>query len=230
MYDGMWIRLHQDLRAVVDLLPEIAREICLILEEEGNKPYYLDRDHKLGGEYDMFGRIVWPMAHYGALELVTSVCSREGVQCSLPSEAVRCRQSWLDWLAEKGEAARVLALAEFDDRMLDQIDRYSRFRPDADLGDTLSVLDVSMFFAFGSELVWPEIEFQSRLEAALDVAKQRWLPIFLDAMRQGGYKDDEGEIYWPLAMSDFEEEEIPWLPQSFWWRHLPQLLKAAGRA
>ncbi len=222
--DEMWIPLHSDKSRSKLLLPIIAKELCTALDAARDDSY-LVRHHLLGGEYDMFGRMVWPMAHYGAIGVLTSLAAANKSALPPHPDVDRCRDGWLTWLVNRTGPARQVAADELAEKVIPQVVRFSRRPPDADLGHILSVLDVYEFFALGADSVWPGFDAEARLARYLREALEQWLPSYKGALSKGGFEDESGTIYWPLTLDDLRREEIAWLPTSFWWRHLPELLQ-----
>lgn len=221
----MWLGLHRQLSATVEgVLRERADEICHILAETEPNDYF-DPRNRVGGEAGLFGKAVWPLANDAVIDLVCEFAEKRGVPCEVPVELSECRRRWKERLLGRWEEIRVAALIDYAARIERHVESFSIEPPDCDLDYALGNLDVFKCFAVGADRLWPQLTFESRLDSLLEEPRRNWLRKYPRLLREGGFKDEGGEVWWTLSVTSLEAEEIPWLPASFWWRHLPELVR-----
>lgn len=217
----MSIFLYADIRRTVEALDVTLRELARNIELLWRSGY-LDPIYRIDGWEAVFGKVSWPMAHFAALQLVANQGSRQRIM--LPQTEIEdvC-ESWRVVLAAAGPAARRVIESEFEARKEPRT--LYEMPPDADLDHVQWILDVWKLSTIGSDAFWPELRLEARLDELLLAARGNWLKAYPQVLRDGGFKlGPRADIYWPLTMEDLRQEEIPWLPESWWWRRLPELL------
>jgi hypothetical protein len=155
------------------------------------------------------------------------IAGQRGVYVPAAQEITDCLARWRALLARLGDdALRV----NRDDRKqaLHEIEVLAYHGPDVDDDAAFDTFDVLKFYGMGCDAVWPSLKVGRLVDAGLAKAKETYLRVYPKYLRAGAYLDVwSNEVIMPLTMADLEALSIPWLPDSFWWRHVPELLAPA---
>jgi hypothetical protein len=221
---GDWIAVEPRLDSTLAELPDLVDDFCSAVEE-ASKPDYFQAAEAEFYEQAIFGKITWPLAHYQALELVADALKRWGRDNPAIPDLARCRESWLVILDDQQEQARAFAEWDFMNRtqssVLTPVGLGGADNP-YDFEHDLSSLDVHKLFAMGADSLWPELSLGGKFDEVTVPVKRFVIEDLLPRVIEDGSWTmlDGVRVGWDPATT-LQEWTSDWLPESFWWRHLP---------
>jgi hypothetical protein len=173
----------------------------------------------------MFGKIAWPTALYGALAITQEAAVGGGIAWPVPGELNACRNQWKATMEELAGSAGAVAETEYEAKIEPQAKLYRKVDVDADV--LMSSFDVFEFFIIGVARIWPHLNREARLHRTMEPRRRSWLRGYAAVLAQGGFLNERTRVVkWPVTIEDVRAADVPWLPASFWWRHMGEALEA----
>jgi hypothetical protein len=183
------------------------------------KPEFLEPGKALGDLHWIAGSVGGLLAQGAACDLICNEAKSSGVLTK--------DQAGVDWkqqLRGCGEPAKDAVLHDFEHHIQKKL---MMSMPPPILGNftwDLALYDLCMLMTLGSDSVWPELSLAEQVGPTFSKFRLRYLDWLPKALRQGGWINERGELDWPLNSEAVAAEAVPWLPEAFWWRHLPDLI------
>ena len=219
----MWIPFRQDVVETIQAMPQLARDLCVQLKEIGDNPSSLGTTGS--GEPGLFGQVGWTVAMGSALDLVLQEAQRAVLPWPLHSELDGCQKRWRRVLISVEHLAKPVAVRDYEVCVQDT-KRTLDFPPDSpdELEYLLDNLDVYHLLVAGVDGLWPDFRLSAQFESPLASVRELLIDTLLPRVLADGGWHVPGSVFNPFVHDDLNEFTYPWLPESFWWRHLPDLV------
>jgi len=208
--------LQTSLSSVTDLVEDLQGAI-----DEAGQGSYFDSPEGIGGEAGIFGKIAWPVANDTAIMLVEAAARSARTEFVAPSSLSGLRERWRGLIVQNDSKARSLALWDLENRVVEWARRLIDTDNPYDFEHELAGLDVCRLFSMGADLIWPDLRLNEKFSEMFEPKRTIIIELLNQIVPRGTWPFPD-EFAWNPA--DLTEWTYDWLPDSFWWRHLPDYL------